>query len=325
MSELPKQIRDQAANVEAIEARLQEERSPAPANPPADQPKEPDTPPAPQPPAPAPTPPAPEPEKDWEHRYRTLQGMIRSQNDQFTAQIREKDGQIEALQNQVKQLLEAAKAPPEQPKPAPVSQEDIDKFGPEIVDFVSRQAKQMAEQLMAPVKQELDGKNAEIAELKKQIGGVAENQGHSRRAEYERDLTGLVANWRTVNVDPAFGAWLAEVEPVAGVTRQDLLTDAYNKFDVARTAYLFNSYLGQAPQPPTPPAPAPSRPSLESQAAPGKSKVDAPPASDKAGKIWSRAEIDAAYVAARRGDYSAADWARIETEIDTATAEGRVR
>lgn len=328
MSALPEQVQRQQAEVDAIEATLAQPAAPSgdPPTPPA---SEPAPAPAPQPPAPPaqPSPPAPAPEPtDWEHRYRTLQGMIVSQTRDLNAQIQAKDGQIQALQTQVEQLLEASKKAPEPPKPAAVSQEDTEKFGPEIIDLIGRKAAEVAEQQMGPLKQELEATKAENASLKKQVEGVAGNQAQSQLHEYKQELTSLCPTWEKVNVDQAFGNWLQVVEPLAGVTRQALLTDAYSKRDASRTATIFNQYLQEVAAAPAPqPQPQPSQPSLESLQAPGNSRQDTPPANPAAEKIWSQAEIDAFFAQVRRRELTPEEATRIEAEIDAAVAAGRVR
>jgi hypothetical protein len=332
MSALPEQVQRQAAEAEAIEAALAappNDPATPPATPPAGDPAQP-----PAPAAPAPTPPAPAPEepKDWEHRYRTLQGMIASQRDTFTAQVQGLQSQVVTLQGQITakdqrigELEAAARRTPEPPKPAPVSQEDTEKFGPEIIDLISRQAAHVAEQQVGPLKQELEATKAENAKLKQQVDGVAGNQAQSARSQYRADLTAACPTWEQVNVDPAFGTWLTVVDEFSGATRQALLTDAFNKNDAQRTATIFNQYLKQAAPPAPPPPPAPTPPSLASQQAPGASRTDTPPANPAADKVWTTAEVEAFYAAARRGEYQAADASRIEAEIDAAAASGRIR
>lgn len=327
MSALPDQLQAQVAEVEAIEAEIAKAAQPD-GDPPS--PPSPDTPqgdpaPPPAPPAPAPAQPPAEGPEVWEHRYKTLQGIHRADLARLEGQVRDLQSQSALKDGRIQELEAAAKRTPEPPKPAPISQEDTEKFGPEIIDLISRQAAHVAEQLTAPVKEELEAKKAEIAELKKQVGGVAENQGQVRRTGYQAELTKLCPTWQTVNVDPAFGTWLSEIDELSGVPRQALLQDAYVKFDHDRTARIFNQFLQQAAPPPPPAPPAPARPTLESQQTPGSSRVDAPPGNPTDAKIWSTAEVDNFYAAVRRREYTPADAARIEAEIDAAVATGRVR
>lgn len=321
---LPTQLQAQAAEVEAIEARIAQDLTPpdpAPSDPPQAPPQEPPA----QPPAQAPAPPQPDPEQTWEHRYRTLQGMHRADTERLGSQVRDLQAAVAAKDQRIQELEAQVRKAPEPPKPAPVSQEDTEKFGPEIIDLISRQSAHAAAQMVEPMKQELAAKNAEIAQLKEQLGGVSQSQGEVRRQTFVNELTQLVPTWREVNVDPAFHAWLAETEPMVGRMRQELLTDAYNVFDHARTATIFKRYLEQAAPPPPPAPPAPPQPKLEQHVAPGTSKADTPPADPSAAKVWSTEEVEAFYAAARRGEVSQQDRARIEAEIDAAAASGRIR
>lgn len=325
MSGLPEQVQRQAAEAEAYEAALAAGQG-DPATPPNDPAQEPPAqPPAPQASAPAAPTPAPAPaEETWEQRYRTLQGMHRSDLGRLEGQVRELQTQAAAKDVRIQELEAAAKRTPEAPKPAPVSKEDTEKFGPEIIDLIDRQARHVADQQVGPLKQELEAKDAEIASLKKQVGGVAEDQGQARLIQYRTELTKLCPQWEATNKSQSFFDWLAVVDELSGLKRQVLLENAFNNRDAARTAFIFNQFLQLTP--PAPPAPpAPAAPSLQSQTAPSGSKADIPPANPAADKVWTAQEVDAFYAAQRRGDYKPEDAARIEAEIDAAGASGRIR
>jgi hypothetical protein len=120
-----------------------------------------------------------------------------------------------------------------------------------------------------------------------------------------------------VNDDPAFHDWLGEFDELTGTQRQSLLAAAEEKRDADRVARFFNAFK-KVQQDKLAAADA----SLASQVTPVGSRVDAPPVGKK---IWTRAEIADFYARDRRGEYSEDKAAAIDSEIQSAIRENRVR
>jgi len=317
---VPEAVKRQQAEMEAFDADIAQGAEP-PAGETAPPPE------APEPPAeppPAPTPAA----DDWQHKFQTLQGK-------YNSEVPTLRGQITALQQQIEELRAAPAATPT-PTPAaappPVSKlitdEDTETYGDDLIDLIRR----VAVETDAGEKAKLTG---EIAELRKQMAAqantvetVAGNVAGERREKYFADLVKEVPTYEAVDNDEAFKAWLLETDEFSGVVRNDILQDAYFKFDVGRTAKVFNAYIAQAtPAAPLPPTPVDPQAELASQVSPGQGRTAANIPADDGKKVWSIAEMDAFYKDVARGDYRGrmADVARIEADIDKALAEGRVQ
>lgn len=337
---VPAAVRAAAA---AADAHYQQNPDPVPpANPQPDpvSPAEPPaTPPATPPVEPPPvTPPGNEPQPEpslndlpadeLARRLKAANGRVKSlihQNDQNTQRISGLETIIEDMRQQITQLSNAPK-PPAAPPPSFVTQEDRDNYG-DMIDVVGRAAR--------------DAVNPEVAELRSQVAELSNilnsTAGHIQRTDRQKMFDALdqqLPNWREVNVDEKFLAWLALPDPYSGAIRSELLKRAYEQNRSPQVLAFFKGFLAQEaavdPQPgtPTPPAPQPQRPSLEQFAAPGRAKSPAggsPPPVEK--PIITTSQIDAFYAMVRRGEFAGRDEEkdRLERMIFEAQHEGRVR
>ena len=178
------------------------------------------------------------PSEDWEHKYRTLQGV----HNRHVGDLKQRIGQLEAHIEQLARQQAAAPATPQAPE---VNQQDAETFGPDLVDMVRRTAESMSGTTIRSL-------NDRIAQLEQQLAG--QNAVVSKTADevfYER-LAQLVPDWEAVNQDEGFLNWLAEVDPMYGQPRQNALNSAGNARDVNRVAHVFNTYKGTVPAKPQP-------------------------------------------------------------------------
>jgi hypothetical protein len=300
--------------LDAAAAAQQALNTPAtePAPPAVEVPKEPEpAPPAPalQAPAPAPTPAAP---VDTENALRTLRGRMEAEQRRANEAIRLAQEQNAQLQQRLAHLEQAAAQKPNEP--AKDTQDHKD-FGEDLVEMVRRQSALQLQQFQS-VATKLEGR---IAALEQSINGVSQRTTMTLEQQFYATLDGLVPDWRAINDDERWLAWLAEVDPIFGAQRQAALTDAHNAFDAKRVANVFAKFKAELPKP----TPAPS---LASQVAPSSAPAAAPtPAPAK--PFVSEKEIVAFYRDIAQGKYRGrqADQARKEQEFNLAIAEGRVR
>lgn len=259
--------------------------------------------------------PAPQPPADvnWEHRFQTLQGKYNAELPRVRQEAQELRQTTQALLQEIQELKQRTAAVPE----VLVTDADREAFGADMVDLMERAARQ---QTLA-VQKQLDEIRQANAQLQQKVGQVDQEVGVSANDRYIDKLTTAVPDWQTVNVNPQFHAWLAEVDPIFGMTRQQGLEAAYAKLDAVATARIFQAYAGtKAPAAPTP------QQELQRQVAPTRSRVAAAPQADPdANRVWSHGEIEAFFTNQRRGNYDDTEAQRIESEINRAVAEGRVR
>jgi len=316
MSNLPKQVQRQAEEVAELDKMFEE--------PPQEQPDEAaakaDQVPAEVPP-PAPPAPVKSDEETWQRRYSTLQGMFNAEVPRLNAQVKELQQQLQAV------LAQQQSAPKQVEQPASkklVTEQDVEAYGGELIDLMRRQASEVFQAERTQFQQDLAALQAENAELRKQLTGVAEKQGVTDRRAYFVELSKLVPDYETINVDQAFMDWLAEVDPVSGLTRQTFLNSAFEHVDPVRTASVFNAWKQVAGKVQQPKQQAAQE--LQRQVAPGTSRASTPTTQPTgAEKIWSMAEIERFYVDVSKGKYARDEATRIEAEIDAAVAAGRLR
>ncbi len=331
---LPKQVQQQADAVAQFDKQITEMSVPADSTDPTapapstEVPSEPAPAPSAPQPAPAPTPQAaPEP---WEQRYRSLQGMFNATVPALEAQVKELKEQLTARER-ASEPATPAEPEPREPK---VTGKDVEAFGGDLIDLIKRAASDMFVESYKGVHERFGRLEDSVSKLQAAIGGVSENLTKDRRVIYFQELARLVPDYEVVNVDQRFTAWLSEVDPLSGQQRQAYLEAAFNNFDAARTAVLFNAWkqsVGTASAPtatPQPQAPT-AADELRRQVAPTSSRAStpAPSGNEQGGRFFTTREVDKFYTDVAKGLYrnNEAERARIETEIDLAVSQGRIR
>jgi hypothetical protein len=308
---LPKRVQADLQAAEALEAKMLEQRSQAPATvqsvaslsvPPAanEPPSEPQQAP-PVEPAPAPV----APKDDFEHKYKVLQGM-------YAADVTRLNKQSGAVTSQLQTLaaeLQALKAVREAPtQPAPADPKDLENFGADLIEMVQRYAERKAAET-----------ESRIAALERQVLGVTQSTAATLEQSFYATVDQLVPDWRELNENPRWLAWLGEVDPVYGAPRQAALNAAHQKMDAPRVAAVFNAYKATVPAPPP-------QSSLANQVAPS-GAASVVPASTAPKPVFSEKSITDFYNDLGRGKYAGrqAEADAIEAQINAAVAEGRVR
>lgn len=311
---LPSAIQKQVDDADAYVAQLNGQPTNVDTDPPDPEPQPPEPP---QNISPEPEP-KPIPEETWEQKYRGLQGKYDAEVPRLHAQVREMNTQLQQLiaDNAV---LKAQK-PTETPVPAKtlITEQDKEAFGTDLIDLIDR----ATEQKIAGYRDTEAQLKAEIAELKGKLGNVSDRQVVSDKDRFLGALTNQVPDWQVMNTDPGFLDWLAEVDPVYGLPRQTALNNAYETFDATRTANIFKQYKALT----APAQNTQNKPNLQSQVAPTRSRTSPAPASDSANKrTYTQGEITQFYEEWRRGYIDNEEAVRMEKDIHTAIAEGRVR
>ncbi len=279
------------------------------------------------------TPPVtPEGNPDWEHQYKSLKGRY----DQLIGAQSASNERMAKLENLVASLQTK---PPEAPvapaEPSRLITADEEKeYGTEFLGVVGKRAKEELNPVMTALKQAQD----EIASLKAQVGSVGSHVAATARDRLFASLDRSLSNWREVNNDPNFIAWLALPDPYSGAIRHNLLKTAFGENDAHRVFAFFNGFLTEeaaldpatrGPGPKVTEAavpPAEPRVTLESLAAPGRAK-SAPGETPAEKPIITPAYIAAFYTSVAAGKFRGKDEekARLEAQIFAAQSENRIR
>jgi hypothetical protein len=273
---------------------------------------------APQPQAAPVAPPAPAEKPDaWEQRYRVLQGKYDAEVPRLHHQVRDLETNLSAAIERMDAIGKAKESAPAQSVAA--DPKDVENFGSDLVDMVSR----VAGQAIGKAAQLLDARftqfESQLAQLQDSVKGTNQHVAMTAEQAFFDRVTKLVPTWEAINADPAFLAWLAEVDPVYGLSRQAALTKAQSSLNAEQAAAVFKAFHGND-------APASAEPNpLDKQVSPKGAATVAPTQAQP--QVITQAQITSFYDMVRRGDYRGreAEAAQIEQIINTALAEGRVR
>lgn len=344
---VPRQVKKQVEEADAILAALNSKPGEPPAAPAAPaanapaapaaaapdnnkKPAQPATPQGVSEPPPAAAPPSAPPVEDFEHKFNVLQGKY---NSEVVAVRQTAQRQAERI-TVLEQLIETMKAnPPTPPAPAApsaddkkpgkryVKPEDIEEYGTDMVEFAQRAAREAVEP-------ELERLRSENARLQQQLGDTTRHVQESARDRLFRTLSEQVPDWQTLNNDQKFLAWLDEADVFSGGQRRTALDTAYNANDAQRVVAIFKAYKREdsaTDQLPTPAART-AAVSLETLVAPGTPK--GAPSAEAPGdnkKVWTEKEISQFYDKKRRKLISAEEANKQEREIAMAIRENRVK
>ena len=245
----------------------------------------------------------------WEHRFNVINGKYAKEVPALQEQVRTLTKQLDEANRQIAELKSAESSTH---NPGGLTDEQLaefkDQFGEDFVSFVQRMISSSAAK---------PDNSAEVNELKRKVEQFETEKTQATAASFWAALTELVPDWKVVNNDPKFHAFLAQYDPQTGVQRQQVLTTAQQALDADGVAAVFNAYKKQQPQEPKSRIP-------DDQVDPPTSRSTSAP---EGGKIWTGAEISAFYKDKAAGKYRAKpkEAERLEADIFAAQREGRVR
>lgn len=275
------------------------------------------------------TPPAtPAAAEDFQHKYRTIQGIlskVSGERDRARREVTELEGKVDSLSKAVQHLqslLQQAQSPQSSSRKL-VSDSEVQEFTPELLDVVGRKAMETLGPYLQQYQQVIQQQAARIKELEDNVSGVAEATTDVRTSTFLQSLASMVPDWEAVNFDPGFAEWLLMLNPSTGASFKDAFDDACERHDATRAAWFFNAYKASRAPAPTPPPPPPPISELASPSTQGSSIPRAP---EKSGRMWSEKAIREFYRDKSLGKYVAnpAMAAQLEQDIFKAQQEGRV-
>jgi hypothetical protein len=176
-----------------------------------------------------------------------------------------------------------------------LSQTEIADYGHEFLDIVDRVA------------------GAKTREVEQQLQQTRRELAASERKSLKSELDRQVPDWRQTNEDPEFLRWLAVKHEYAGVSRHQLLQDAWNANDIGRVATIFRDYESQRQRGQRAES-GPMYRGADGSYYRGNAKVP----------VFTRQEIADHYRRRTQGRVSDADHHAFEARLQKAMAEGRV-
>lgn len=316
MAKLPRNVQ---AQLEAADALLQQ------ANPPAQPPQEPaqpapadvDPPQETVEPAPPPVTPPPAPTQaqiDWEHKFRTLQGLFNAEVPKLQSQVKTMAAELQAATARMDQVSKQ----PEKPAQA-VDPKDAENFGQDLVDMVHRNVRALLAGDTEKVSTQLAQLTDRLTKVEARLEGTSSTVAVTAEEVFFNRVGQLVPDWEALNTDQAFLAWLAEVDPVYGHPRKVALAAARDALDSTRVAAVFNAFKSTRPKP------AKVDP-LAAQVSPRQGAAAAPPQPAKTKATYHQQDVQAFYRDMQSGKYRGREQeaAEIEAQINLALAEGRI-
>ena len=272
-------------------------------------------------------------EENFEHKYKTLQGMYNSEkrlSAELSGRVDALEGMLANLQNVKGSQVEIVETPAGDMNAAVESlltDEEIADYGPDMIDVVKRAAQEA-------VSGQLEVLRKENEQLKEVVGNAAQTIELDARGKLYGTLTQAVPDWKQVNQSPDFLGWLAQPDVYSGVARKSMLTRAFEQNDTNRVIQFFKGFLTEnaALQPAanteeTGEAPRRKPPvSLESLASPGLGASGGADNISETGRMWKESEIGTFYEDARKGKFKGReqDYKAIEQQIQAALSQGNI-
>lgn len=248
-----------------------------------------------------------------DQRWNVLQGMVNK-----------KDSEIEQLRTLLAQLNQKRDETPTAPaaKSPAVSEQDVEDFGQDLIDLISKVASGIAASEVGRLSASIE---RQIGEIKGTVTGVSETTARTAASTFNDNLTKRVSTWEAINLDPAFMAWLDQIDDFAGEKRIDLLNDAYSRMDLNRTAKFFEKFIEETkPSAPAPADVSATVASAEKLVSPSRSRQAAAPVQAQNDKMWSSADIRRLYADQRAGKISAEEFTKLERDLFKAQSENRI-
>ena len=196
--------------------------------------------------------PQPQDGDTWEHKYNVLQGKYNSDLTELRQELESQGGTIANLNSLIVSLNNrtpepaAAEPPFQEARPQDgqkvVNADDFTGYGAEMIDLVNLVKSQASE----------------ISLLKGETDKLAEKQVKSEADVYYDALDLSVKDWRTLNKNLEFLAWLKEPDGLSATTRQENMTAAHMALDPTGVAKYFLAYKANGSPTPNPSTPSPN-------------------------------------------------------------------
>lgn len=319
---LPKQVEQQLKEIEALEKQLAGDPEPTPAPVPDPEqspdpaPAEPTEPVSETKPVEKPTEPATSevPEETWQQKYRTLKGMYDAEVPRLHAQVKELQSYVTQLRDQIDNTPKPTAQPTETKKSSLVTDADVEAFGADLIEVQRKVAREVAMEFQT----EIEALKAANAELRKQVSQTGAQVGE---VTFEQRLFAQVPDWARLNNDPAWIAWLDEVDPILRGPRRNAAQAAYNAGDAEAVAYYVQLFRDSTAAPVV----DTRQKELERQVQPTRTATSQTPVSQK-GKIYSTRDVEKMFLKVKELNvaHKFDEANKLEAEIDAAYMEGRV-
>lgn len=264
-------------------------------------------------------------DETMEQRYRTLQGMYNAEVPRLHQQNKELTRKLENMQQLIATMTTQQQQPQEETQKF-ISEKDTEDFGEETIDVIRRAAREEYAPYMQRLAQLENMLNNVQQNVMPRLDQVQQHQAMSAEQQFWSGLQQAIPNWKEINSNQNFHAWLLEVDPLFDMKRQDVLQQAQQNLDLNRVITFFRTWMNQAGYSDNDRGSKNTQGSqLEKQIAPGRSRSGpAPTASNK--RTYTRTDIQSFFDDVRKGKYKGREKERdrIERDIFAAQSDGRI-
>jgi len=191
---------------------------------------------------------------NWEHKYQTVNGMLRAEserykklNTEFETYKKTTDATVAELNKQLREL-KRAKEDLLTDEDLGLDAETIKGFDPDSIELIRRSTKAAYKAAVAKIRAQED---AEPMVASKPQPVVEDDSLHKQREQlFYQELGETVPDFIEVNKEQGFLAWLGERDDF-GIVRDDHLQRAAADLDASRVAAIFNAYKASQRKKPT--------------------------------------------------------------------------
>jgi hypothetical protein len=245
----------------------------------------------------------------WIQRYKTLKGKYDKEVPRLHQELRQLRDENAFMRSKL-ELLEQMVIQKSQSQPSDTSEQESG--DPEI-----EQLKEDFPEIYRAITKLLERVTKKVV-TKDEIKQVEDKVTQATFQTFYNKLDTLVPDWRTLNEDPDFLAWLNDRDPFTGRTKLELLRLAYQEGDADRVAIFFNEYKKQRQSSP--------QNDLSKLASPPRGRHPSTVVGGSTNKpFFTEEQITDFYLRKAQGKIPKAEADRIEREIIQASKEGRIK
>lgn len=258
--------------------------------------------------------------EDFKHKYDVLQGKYNAEIVGVNQKLSDKDYQLQQAFAKIAVLESAPKVEKvtstKDDIVSSISQDDSFRFLEDEFPVVYKA-------VIAGLQKVSSATDAKLAEVKSGMDEVKNVTAKTVKDRFYDDLSREVTDWETINKSPEFQQWVVEKDRYSGLTRHQLLLDAYNNNDAGRAMAFFNDFKEQS-------APTGStgvkKPQVQKDVAPPRGVSNPRPKEPVQQERLKSSEVDKFYSDVRKGHYVGRedDMRTLEAKIEKAIVEGRI-
>lgn len=190
--------------------------------------------------------PKPPVDVDWKHKYDTLEGKYRAEVPRLSSDVKQWRENAVALSQRVTELEGKISEAATKTKVVETDQEldALEKDYPDIGKAIKKLKEAHRLEMEELTKKFQTGLTEEMQTVKSDLSDTKQDKFDSEMAKFG------VADWKTVDTQPEFHAWLNEPAPYGRYTKMELLQDAARALDAGKVSKFFLDFKAQKPAAP---------------------------------------------------------------------------